>query len=442
MSHIPEFVSAFKSKAERRRFGATRPSFRWFPLTLVAVAALLATGLGLHSMAFGQPKDSDRDQVWVATWGASPLAPVAANAANPGFTNQTVRLIVHTSIGGNEVRVRLSNAFGTDSLTIGGARIALRGMGAETAPGTDRVLTFSGSGSMTIPPGALIVSDSVKLNMPALSDVAVSLYLPGPTGPATWHRMAQATNYVSPPGDFTGNAKMPVDHTVPSWFYLTDVEVKASKDTLAIMTFGDSITDGNHSAPDTNHRWPDFLAERLAAGHAKLAVVNEGIAGNRILHDLGGLGGPNGLARFDRDVLTQAGVGYVVVMLGINDIGHSTAGQPPEAVSADEIIAGDQQLIVRAHQLGLKIIGCTMTPYEGANYFAADGEVKRQTVNKFIRSSGAYDGIIDFDALVRDPSHPTRLLPMFDSGDHLHPNDAGYKAMADAIDLSLFRRER
>jgi lysophospholipase L1-like esterase len=371
------------------------------------------------------------------------VAPLPANTTNPGFTNQTVRLVVHTSLGGHEVRVRLSNAFGTESLLIGAAHLALRSMNAATVPGTDRPLTFGGSASVTIPPGALVVSDGVKLDVPALSDLAVSLYLPGPTGQATWHAAALSTNYVSQPGDFTAAGDMPVDHTVASWFYLTDVEVKVSKDTFAVVTFGDSITDGTRSTPDTNHRWPNLLAERLAQHHAKLSVVDEGIAGNRVLHDFVG---PNALARFDRDVLTQAGVGYVTVLLGINDIGdigRVLTGQPglrPQPVSADEIIAGHQQMIMRAHQQGLKIVGSTLTPFEGAAYFSAEGETKREAVNKFIRTGGAYDGVIDFDAAVRDPGHAARFLPMYDSGDHLHPNDAGYKAMADAIDLSLFKK--
>jgi lysophospholipase L1-like esterase len=236
---------------------------------------------------------------------------------------------------------------------------------------------------------------------------------------------------------------MPVDHTVASWFYLTDVEVKSSKDTFAVVTFGDSITDGTRSTPDTNHRWPNLLAGRLAAHRARLSVVDEGIAGNRILHDFIG---PNALARFDRDVLTQPGVGYVTVLLGINDIGDISrvlAGQPglaPQPVTAGEIIAGHLQIITRAHQQGLKIVGGTLTPFEGAAYFTPEGETKRETVNKFIRTGGAYDGVIDFDAAVRDPSHPARILAMYDSGDHLHPNDAGYKAMADAIDLSIFKK--
>ena len=407
-------------------------------LGILAVLALcLATWTG-----FARPKESD--QVWVATWGTSPVAPLPANTTNPGFANQTVRMIVHTSLGGGEVRVRLSNAFGTESLKIGAAHVALRSMEAATVSGTDRALTFSGAGSVTIPPGALVVSDSVKLEVPALSDLAVSLYLPGPTGQATWHAGAFSTNYISKPGDFTGTSDLPVDHTVASWFYLTDVEVKSAKDTLALVTFGDSITDGTRSTPDTNHRWPNFLAERLAQHRAKLAVVDEGIAGNRVLHDLVG---PNGLARFDRDVLAQPGVGFVTVLLGINDIGDigrlpafAQAGRGPQPVSAEEIIAGHQQMITRAHQQGLKIIGCTLTPFEGAAYFSPEGETKREAVNKFIRTGGAYNGVIDFDAVVRDPAHPARFLAMYDSGDHLHPNDAGYKAMADAVDLSLFKK--
>ena len=411
-------------------------SFRALALFLVLSSCLAAwTG-------FAGPKEADG--TWVATWGASPVAPLPANTTNTGFTNQTVRLIVHTSLGGNEVRVRLSNAFGTDSLAIGAAHVALHSMNAGIVSGTDRALTFSGSNSATIPPGALVVSDSVKLDVPALADLAVSLYLPGPTSQATWHAAAFSTNYISKAGDFTGAADLPVDHTVTSWFYLTEVEVKSSKDTLAIVTFGDSITDGTRSTPDTNHRWPNLLAGRLAEHHIKLSVVDEGIAGNRVLHDFVG---PNALARFDRDVLAQPGVGYVTVLLGINDIGDigrlpavAQPGRGPQPVSADEIIAGHRQMITRAHEHGLKIVGCTLTPFEGAAYFSTEGETKRQAVNKFIRTGGAYDGVIDFDAVVRDPEHPERFLAMYDSGDHLHPNDAGYKAMADAIDLSLFKK--
>jgi lysophospholipase L1-like esterase len=409
-------------------------SWRWVAVVF-ALACFLVTWTTVAA-----PKGGD--QVWVATWGASPVAPLPANTTNPGFTNQTVRLIAHTSVGGGEIRVRLSNAFGSESLVIGAAHVAVRSKEAAIVAGTDRPLTFSGSGSVTIPPGALVISDSVKLNVPALSDLAVSLYLPGPTGQATWHAAALSTNYVSRPGDFTGAADLPVDHTVASWFYLTDVEVKSPRDTFAVVAFGDSITDGTRSTPDTNHRWPSLLAERLAQHHIKLSVVDEGIAGNRVLHDFVG---PNALARFDRDVLTQPGAAYVTILLGINDIGDigrvlTQPGLGPQPVNAEQIIAGHLQMIARAHQQGLKIVGCTLTPFEGAAYFSLEGETKREAVNKFIRTGGAYDGVIDFDAVVRDPGHAARFLPAYDSGDHLHPNDAGYKAMADAIDLSLFKK--
>jgi lysophospholipase L1-like esterase len=397
---------------------------------LVALFAALAISIG------AAPKSTDRDPGWVTTWGASPVAPLPANTTNPGFTNQTVRLIAHTSVGGSEVRVRLSNVFGTDSLVVGAAHIALRSKDANTAPGSDHPLTFGGSATVTIPPGAFVVSDAAALAVPAQGDLAVSLFLPGPTGQATWHPAAHDTNYVSAAGDFTARSDMPVDHTVASWFYLSDIEVRAAKRTPAIVTFGDSITDGTNSTNDANHRWPNFLFQRLIDRHMDIAVVDQGIGGNRVLHDLTG---PNGLARFDRDVLAQTGVQFVTVLLGINDIGRSDVGPPLNPVTADEIIAGHKQMITRAHAKGLKIIGCTLTPFEGAGYFRPEGEAKRQAVNTFIRAGGWYDGVIDFDAATRDPNHPARFLPAYDSGDHLHPNDAGYQAMANAIDLSLFR---
>src|SRR5260370_5881165 len=265
----------------------------------LALVLSLALCQGTWTSSAGQ---KEKAEGWVATWGASPVATRAANHTNPGFTNNTVRLAVPTSLGGNEVRVRLSNAFGTESLLVGAAHVALSSMNAATVPGTDGPVTFGGSASVTIPPGALVVSDGVKLDVPALSDLAVSLYLPGPTGQATWHAAALSTNYVSQPGDFTAAGDMPVDHTVTSWFYLTEVEMKSSRDTFAVVTFGDSITDGTRSTPDTNHRWPNLLAERLAQHHLKLSVVDECIAGNRVLHDLVV---PNPLARLYHHFLTN-----------------------------------------------------------------------------------------------------------------------------------------
>lgn len=433
----------FLKESERKAGKGERQTMRWITMVLVAAAAITAAGFNHAPAALGQAKSGG--QVWVATWGASPIAPAPTNSTNPGFNNQTVRMIIHTSGGGNEVRVRLSNAFGVDALNVGAAHIALHGIGAGTMRGSDRELTFGGSKSASVPPGALMVSDAVKMSVPNLSDLVVSLYLPGSTGQATWHRDGHSTNYVSTAGDYTGAAEMPIDRTVTSWFYLTDVEVMAPKGATAIVALGDSITDGTASKDDANHRWPNFLAERLVARHLNLTVVDQGIGGNRILHDQAG---PNALARFDRDVLAQPGVGYVTVMLGINDIQRSTAlpgaapggGPPVEPVSADEIIGGHRQMVLRAHQQGLKIIGCTLTPYEGTRAYNVEGENKRQAINNFIRTSGVYDGVIDFDAALRDPAHAGRLQSRYDSGDHLHPNDAGYQAMGDAIDLSLFKQ--
>jgi lysophospholipase L1-like esterase len=291
------------------------------------------------------------------------------------------------------------------------------------------------------------VSDPVNLQVPELANLAVSIYLPGNTATTTLteHSDARQTSYFSPPGDFTGALGFtpmgnPVG-TAPSWFFLTNVEVQASEHARAVVALGDSITDGTNSTPNTNRRWPNFLAARLLShrGHHNVAVLNQGIAGNAVLHDFLG---SNALARFDRDVLAQTGVRYLIVLEGINDIG--VPGTDPTlsnlAVSANNIIAGYKQLIERAHAKAIRIFGGTLTPFEGADggFYTPEGETKRQAVNKFIRTSSAFDAVIDFDLAVRDPSHPTRLAPIYDSGDHLHPNDGGYSAMASAIDLSLF----
>ncbi len=397
-----------------------------FAITLAFALARLAT----DPAAFA----GNGNEHWVGTWSTALHAPDAGfGITNSGFNNQTLRQIVHTSVGGDRVRVRLST-FGASALVIGAAHIALRGAGAAIVPGSDRTLTFGGQPSITIPPGALVLSDPVDLDVPALGDLAVSIFVPGSTGPATWHFEALQTSYISPPGDFTASAVMPVDSTTQGWFWLAGVEVMASKQTGAIVTFGDSITDGTRSTPDMNNRWPDRLARRLMdqPGNHKMGVLNEGIAGNRVLHDIIG---PNALARFDRDVLSQTGVTHVIVLLGGNDIGFE-AFRPAEAVTAGQIIEGHRQFIGRAHARGLKIYGATLTPFE---LLSPAQEVKRQEVNRWIRTSGEYDAVIDFDAVMRDPSLPTRLNPDYDSGDHLHPNDLGYQVMGNAIDLKLFK---
>jgi lysophospholipase L1-like esterase len=398
----------------------------------------LAGALLAAALAFTAPQlhaESWTAAHWTGTWGAGAGGPPLAAKRQP-LSNQTLRLIVHTSIGGSRVRIRLSNEMGDTPLTIGAAHIALRANGADIDAATDRPLTFSGSTSITIPAGAPVLSDPVDLKLPAQSDLAVSVYLPGQVGVATVHATASQANYVSQPGNFTGSASLPTQGTIHSWPFLTEVDVDGGAG--AIVTFGDSITDGTRSTSDTNTRWPDFLARRLQAlgGSGQLGVVNRGISGNRLLSDAGGgsLSGRNGLERFDRDVLATAGVRYVTVLLGINDIGHSKESP----VSAVDLIAGYRQLISRAHEKGIAILGATLTPVGGSKYETPENEELRQAVNHWIRNSGELDGVIEFDVVTRDPQHPERFLPAYDSGDHLHPNSVGYEAMGKAVSLTLF----
>lgn len=405
-----------------------------------AIPLLIVGALATTSVAFGRSgvkRAGDSNQRWVGTWSAALHSPnPGAGMTNPGFDNQTLRQIVHSSTGGRQVRVRLST-FGANALVIGAAHIALRDAGEAIVPGSDRTLTFSREPSITIPPGAPVLSDPVDLDVPALSDLAISIFVPEKTGPATWHFQAQQTSYISPPGDFTASVVMPVASTTRAWFWLAGVEVLASKPTGAIVILGDSITDGTMSTAESNNRWPDHLARRMMAERGnEMGVLNAGITGNKLRNDVIG---PNGLARFDRDVLTQTGVTHVIVLLGNNDF--LFVFNPAEAVHENQIIEGYRQLIERARAHGLKIYGGTLTPFEGfAPFSSPANEAKRQAVNAWIRASGEYDAVIDFDEVVRDPNSPSRLLPLFDSGDHLHPNDLGYEAMAKAIDPKLFRK--
>jgi len=407
-------------------------------LTLLAAGAFTVAGLAEASAV----DESNGNENWVGTWSNALHQPDLGvpGLANPGFNNQTLRQIVHVSVGGPRVRVRLS-AFGASGLVIGAAHIALHTTAASIASGSDRTLTFGGVRSVTIPPGALVVSDPVDLNVPELSDLAVSIFVPGNTGPASWHFEGRQTSFISPPGDFTASAVMPVSSTTLARFWLAGVEVAASKRTSAIVALGESITDGSQSTVDANARWTDQLARRLLAerGNRVMGVLNEGIAGGRLLHDSLG---PNALARFDRDVVAQTGVSHVIVQLGANDI---FTVNPAEEVTVEQVIQGQKQLIQRAHAMGLRIFGCTLTPVEGfllpgtpIPVFSPAKEVKRQAVNAWIRRSGEYDDVIDFDRVLRDPNFPSKILALYDSGDHGHPTDAGYQALASAIDLRLF----
>jgi lysophospholipase L1-like esterase len=387
---------------------------------------------------------------WVATWGASPARQLPdetqMRAAKLEFKNQTLREIVHTSIGSDTVRVRLSNAYGKETVNVGATHIALRAHGPDVVPGSDRTVTFSGRPSVSIPANALVLSDPVKLDIPAAGDVAVSIFIPNAAAGAGIHYAAEQTSYIGK-GDLTGAASITEPATITSWVFLTGLDVSAAAPASTLVAFGDSITDGARSTVDANRRWPNILADRLLAKskRKKIGVVDAGIGGNRILHDAESdiRFGVNALARFDRDVLAQPGVQYVIILEGINDLGHAGTSAPEsETVSAQDIIAGLRQMIDRAHERGLKIFGATLTPFKGTvfpGYFTPEKEAKRKEVNEWIRTSKAFDGIIDFEKAVRDPNDPDRILAAYDGGDHLHPSDAGYKAMAEAIDLSLFK---
>jgi lysophospholipase L1-like esterase len=424
-----------QSNAARRR----RLMFinRCLPLALVAAA------VAVNSFALSPASAESQTSSWISSWTASPQAPRGVIPAS--FSNRTIRQIVHLSIGGSRVRVRLSNEFGAKPVLVGTASVAIAGGTSDIVSATPRPLTFGGSRSVIIPPGAPVVSDPVEFNVAPLSNVAVSLYLPAATDLGTVHATGLQTAFVSTTGDFTASSEFPIVDRFANRFFLTGVMVEPGSPTRAIIAFGDSITDGSASTVNANARWPDVLSRRLKEAGISAAVLNQGIAGNRVLSDGAGI---SALARFERDVLSQPGVSHVVIFLGINDIGlPGTAIEPGGIVrTADEIVAGYKQLVERAHLRSIKVIGSPLTPFENAlagtpnqGYFAPDKEAKRLAVNNWIRTSGAFDGIIDFDRILADPARPSAIAAAYDSGDHLHPNDAGYRAMAESIDLKLFQ---
>lgn len=383
--------------------------------------------------------------VWVGSWGASPVTPQQARGpfpATPSFSDRTIREVVHLSVGGDSVRLRLTNKYGRAPLKIGAVSLSKADASGQVIAGTQHEVTFSGARSATIPAGAPLLSDPVDLVVADLDNLSVSLYLPGDTGPCTCHAVGRQTAYVSAPGDFTARSFKPAE-TMSSRAFLSGVDVSRQAPGRAVVAFGDSITDGVGSTVGANRRWPDLLAERLVTDKDAWGVVNEGISGNQVLRDGAG---ESALARFDRDVLSVPGVAAVIVFEGINDIGirlgHSSFAAPQpgdDKLTAASLIAGLKQLIYRAHSKGLKIYGATITPYQGAGYYSDAGEAVRRAVNAWIRTSGAFDAVLDFDAVLRDPKHPAQIAESLQAGDHLHGSDAGYRALADSIDLQLFR---
>ncbi len=407
---------------------------------------------------------------WVTTWAAAPQQgrgggpPPAATAAAPAggggqrgggagaaaaptvFNDQTIRMIVHTTLGGRRARFTLSNAFGNAPLKIGAAHVALRDKDSAIVGGSDRSLTFNGKPAATIAQGAQMISDPVDINIPQLGDVAVSVYIPVDSyaGPLTTHGTGLHTTYVTK-GNVTAEPVLNDTTTTRSYYFISAVDVMAPADAGAIVAFGDSITDGATSTNDTDRSWPSILAGRILTtpGAPKLAVLNQGISGNRLLVDGAGV---NALARFDRDVLGMSGVKWLLVMEGINDIGQTTSTRgnapPPNPVTPDDLIGVIKQMIDRAHAHGIKVAGCTLTPYEDAGYYSEKGEEVRQAVNRWIRTGGAFDAVLDFDKATQDSTNAKTFKVTFNNGDHLHPNDAGYKAMADSVDLKIFAAKK
>ncbi|MES3099963.1 SGNH/GDSL hydrolase family protein [Sphingomonas faeni] len=410
---------------------------RW-PLALV-LGALFVTGASARDAA------PTRNAHWIATWGSSQMIAEGDNALPTDRAGAiTLRQVVRVSAGGERVRIRLSNAFGTRPLVIGGAHL-----GRSVSLGTPRIeggarLTFSGQSEAVIPAGAEIYSDPVALRVAAGADLAVSLYLPDAASPQTGHPGSRATSFTlagNAVADGTLASATPTTH----WYALADVEVAGAPAAGAIAAIGDSITDGYGVKPERNTRWPDVLAQRLRARAATQAigVVNAGIGGNRVLLD--GLG-PNLVARFDRDVIARSGVRWAIVLEGVNDLGVLTRDAPAtpaqHAALVAQLKAGFTQLVARAHAHGITVIGGTVMPFGANTYYHPDAanEADRQAVNAFIRTSGVFDAVIDFDRSMRDPAHPDRLSPRYDSGDHLHPSEAGYRTMGEAVPLALFRQ--
>ncbi|HTW54243.1 MAG TPA: SGNH/GDSL hydrolase family protein [Stellaceae bacterium] len=377
---------------------------------------------------------------WVGTWTAAP-----APAEGVALANVTLRMTPRVSIGGSTVRVRISNAYGVHPLRIGAARIALRGEAATIVPGSDRVLTFGGDARATIAAGAVLVSDPVALDVKPLADLAVSFHLPQdlPAAFGITGRYARQTNYISPVGDFTGETAMPVGRLTDDWYFLCGVDVVAPKETPGVVAVGDSLTDANISTHDGHHSWPSQLARRLAAkdsqqGGRPVAVMNQGLGGNRILHDLRG---DSGLKRLDRDVIAQPGATHCIIMLGTNDL-RNRGADPAQEVTAPQMIAGLKQLALRGQSAGIRMIGATLTPFWNETFLPGAWnprrEAVREAVNSWLREGTAFDALVDFDKALRDPENTLRMLPKYDCGDHLHPSDLGYRTMGDAIDLALF----
>lgn len=393
----------------------------------------------------GIAQSSASNQVWIGSWAASQQIPEPQNSLSPADLNDvTIREIVHLSAAGSTLRVHLSNSFGTAPLHFSSVHVArpLSASSSAIDPASDKALSFAGSADVTVPAGAEYISDPISFSAAALSNVAVTFHLDAAPAQQTGHPGSRSTSYYVH-GDLVSVATMPDAHKVDHWYQLSGIDVLAPPASASIVALGDSITDGHGSTTNGNDRWTDVLAERLQAAPAdrNIGVLNQGIGGNHLLTD--GLG-PNTLARFNRDVLAQSGVRWLIVFEGVNDLGGLTRNgevSPAEhALLVRRILGAYQQIVVRAHAQGIHVIGATITPYTGSDYYhpGPRSEADREAINRWIRTPGNFDAVIDFDKAMRDPQNPDRLLPAYDCGDHLHPSPAGYRAMGDAIPLSLF----
>jgi lysophospholipase L1-like esterase len=409
-----------------------------FNMSLIRLSHRSVLSLLLIASAFSAVTCRSQEH-WVGTWGAAPLS-TKNDSGQFGANDSTYREIVHVTLGGNRIRIVLSNEFGDDPLTIGAAAAALSTGKGDINSATSHGLTFGGQPSIVIPPEAMAVSDPIDFKLPSQTDLSVSIFVPAQNmHSVTSHAVANQTNYVVR-GNRIESLHLESPEEIYSWPFLKGVEVEAGPKTVAVVAFGDSITDGSHSTRDANLRWPDVLAKRLCTNKrtANLSVLNEAIAGNRILHNRSG---QSALARFNRDVLSQPNVRYLIILEGINDIQRTTAPDgADDPVTVAQVTQAYAQMIDRAHAHRLKVIGATLTPYGGARYHSPAGEEMRRAINQWIRTSGKFDAVIDFDKTFQDPANPTAMRPEAGSEDHLHPGDPGYRLMGNSIDLDIFKK--
>ena len=431
---------------------------------IIIVAIILVPSLA-NSQSLDNLKSSER---WVCTWATAQqldevafpqiklppdfkLPPQDTTPLKPGepgsnpsifyvpsdLKDRTVRMVVRTSIGGSKIRVNLSSSLSRPPVQFGPAHIAVYKSDGAIVPGTDHEITFNGKSSCTLLPGVLLVSDPIDMEVPPFTDLAISIYFPDETGTPTEHRLGLHTTYISR-GNTAGHEIMPDPEKTFAYLWLAGIDILTKADAFSIVALGDSITDGFSTTLDANKAWPALLAKCLneKPGGRQISVINQGISGNQVLLDGAGI---SALARFDRDVLSIAGVKWVILLEGINDINFRGWMDGPDALTSDDLIAGYKQIIERCHIHGIRVVGATLTPEEGVPTMSERGEKIRQTVNEWIRTCGLFDAVVDFDAVIRDPSRPVRMRPEFDPGDHIHPNDAGNQAMADAFDLNIFQ---